>query len=103
MTPKASAKPSHQPRGVLRCRTIFEIESVTLAKSWPGAFRRSASVWKRWSCSWRPGVVVLLAMAGLRHLRVRVAHRCQVGRSRPGVQFRKDAVAARRALELRDP
>ena len=33
---KPTAKPSHQPRGVLRCRTIWLIWSVRLPKVVPG-------------------------------------------------------------------
>src|SRR5262245_8796867 len=90
---KPIPKPTHQPSGVRRLRTIWLILSVTVPKSWPGATSRSASL-----CSRSPWG--RLATSG--ELRVGVLHVAEVAGARPRAELGQEAVVARLLLGLAD-
>src|SRR5260221_14626757 len=92
---KPTANPNHQPRGVLRCRTIWLIWAVRLPKVWPGAISRSCSDW----CVVSTGG---LAMLRFRHLGIRVLERRQVGGPGTRLELGQKAVVPRLGLALGD-
>src|SRR5258708_352786 len=91
ITENAMAKPTNQPRGVFRWRTIWLIVSGAVPKPGPGGMGRSCSV-----ClvSWGAGLATP-------DLRVVVLHRGEVRRPGARVQLRQQSVVPWRGLELR--
>src|SRR5262245_7392957 len=82
-TPKEIAKPTNQASGVFRWRTMLEILSVTVPKSWPGPTIGSLTL-------------------ATRDLRVRVPDLAEVRGARPRVDLGQERVVRRPRLPAAD-